>query len=258
MDGLWYIQIGTVMKRNVIEYRSKEFVKIIKRKNEILNQMRSVPKRKLKEPFQDGWVLYLMLSDENFRRKDGPARAMAVDLVAVERGTRDSKVITKMRKNLTMENARSIFTYRNWKGELSYHGPHVTSLKEKEWKALDPTVAKFFYKHERKWIMKWNGQEVTDVTYRLNMPESALKVKVKKRMVTEIGGIDPDLEAELSWLNFQLEEYYRYAPKHRSGYDPAKAPLERKHSKAAINKLKKGEIGEITEYKKLSQLKAEL
>lgn len=246
------------MKRHLIEYREKDFIKLQKRRDELWHQIRAVPKRKLKEPFQDGWTLYLVLSDEDMKRKDGEARSVAVNLVSDEYHTRNSKIISKMRKNLTMENARSLFTYRDFMGQLRYHGPNVKALKEKTWKELHPSIAKFFYRHERKYIIRWGSNEVTDVEYRLNLAESALKVRVKKRMVTEIKDIDPELQREYQWIEDQLADYYRHLPGHRNKYDPDKAPLERKHVKAAINKLIKGEIEEVTQYKKLAQLKREL
>lgn len=242
------------MKLNKYEYKEKDFVELVRRRNELWAMKRRVPKRKLKEPFQDGWTLKIHLTDEAFRRLDGPRMHKVVEMVTIPYTTRDSAKISKIRKERSVGAIKALFTFRDKDGNISYHGPHTTHIKHNEWEKLDRSLQKLFYRTEHHYVSRWGGATYVDIRYTVDIPEQYLEVTVKKRMIHELQDIDPDLEKEHSWVEAQLEEYYRTGGGYSRDIDDTRRKI-RRHTKDATKKILKGEIEEAEEYSKLSRHK---
>lgn len=228
---------------NKWELYHKQFLKHQKRYNELLKEKRRLPKRKLEEPFQDGWNVYLELNEEDLKSKNGCYMASALEACTKEWLTRDGKKISNTRKNRKFSHCRKYFQYKNWRGELCYAGPSLVSLKVNEWNELQPGVQKYFDRVEKNTVSRWGGQTHREVRYVCNIADRDLVVKIKKNIVTELRGMDPDLEREVDWLNFQMAEYWRHCPGSNGarGYRKDLPSYLRKHFKTALKKVKKGE-----------------
>lgn len=250
-------------EKHLIELTEKKYVQLSKKRDELWKREQSLPFRKLDNPYQDGWTLNIELIDEALRRKDANTMEQALLLCRNKRTciSRDSKRISQVRKTPMYLDVRPLFTSKHtlWNGTTAthYNGPEILPIKEKMYDKLDPSVKKWFSRREHTTVIKWSGQTVTNVDYILNIREHYFCVKVKKRMVTQVQDIDPLLKKEQKEVDDALEPYYRTAPGHSNWrYDEHQgAKVTRRHTHDALQKLKKGEIEEISQYSKMGKRK---
>jgi hypothetical protein len=232
------------MRNNKKELDRKKGIQLEKRLNELYEIKRKSPWTPVAQPFQEGWKLVLKLIPEAERRKDGQAMSKALEVCARDYVTRDSKVVSAVRRKSMFSDVKALLTWRDDKGKLHYNGPVMVSIKPKTYVQLPPEVAKFFYNVE-----VGKGRHIM---YKCDIPVYYITVKVKKRMVTALQNVNPDVEKEISETRKALEPYWRSCGSH---YDDhfGENKRERRHSKDAIQKVMKGEIEDVKAYKKLSK-----
>lgn len=234
---------------NKWEQWEKNAIAMQKRLGEIWKEKRAIPRTKLKEPYQDGWVVTLELNEEDERSKNGEAMSNAIINCVVSHWTRDGKRISLTRKDRKFSVARKYFHYKNWRGELSYKGPSLQRLKEKRWNQLHPSVQKYFTRVETDTVSKWGGATHTEVRYVCNIPDHDLDIRIKKNIITERSGINPILLQEEAWLDDQLEDYWRHSQGRRRYDITEHVRYLRKHFKAAMHKyLQNRELDLLAEH----------
>lgn len=243
------------MKPNLVEQEEKKYIALCKRRDEIYDIKRKIPWTKLETPIQDGWIVNLKLIPEAARREDGERMAEALALCdkefVIKKG--QSKLVSKLRKDTPFTKMREYFTFIGWDGKSYYRGPEISSIKPKVYEKLSEGVRKFFNKNVRVTTSRWGGQKHTDITYVLNIPEYYICIKIKKRMLTLVQEVDPKLLKEEAYVDRKLEPYYRTAPgssgKYWRNLDWS-ARRTRRHTKDAIQHIKKGELTSVEDYTK--------
>jgi len=248
------------MKPNKQEEQYKKYVQLMKRRQELWEIERQTSWIPIKEPYQDGWALSWKLTDQAYRRDDGPRMLIALKLCAKERVTRDAVKIGNIRKDKSYAAIKAMFTHRhiNFQGQViyKYNGPEITAIKPKLWESLHESIKKFFDKDIHIHVSRWGGATYETVTYSLNIPTHYLEVRVKKRIVTKVKDINPKIKAEKDEINMTIEhKFYEFQSRGHRHYRWDNPQTMRKHSKDAMKKLMKGEIDSPEQYSKLNKMK---
>lgn len=245
------------MKLNKKTLSSKKFRALTKRRDEISWEIYRA-KRKwkpLKEPYQDGWILYIGLREDAMRREDAPLMLEALSKIQCNTWTKDPKLVSKIRANPGLSRARMLFPKRSggWPFYNDiYNGcPSVAYLTKEKHQALPERLKSMFYVSVHTEPARWGMQERKVERYYFFIPDYYLIVKVKKRMITHVGEIDPALMKEKAEIEAQLEDYWYREPgrSERYGEDQINQPnVIRSHWRAALTKLKKNELDDVYDY----------
>lgn len=246
------------MEPNEVEKKEKEYIALRKRRDEISDIKRKLPWTKLDIPIQDGWILNLKLIPEAERREDGERMAQALAMCDkgfyIKKG--QSKLVSQLRKDTPFSKMKDYFTRVSWDGKLIYVGPEIFPIKPKDYEKLSEGMKKFFSEVVNVHTSRWGGQKHTEVKYVLNIPEYYICIKIKKRMLTMVQEIDTKLLKEEAYVDKKLEPYYRTSPgssgKRWRNIDWS-ARRVRRHSKDALQHIKKGEISSVSSYNKLNK-----
>lgn len=243
------------MKKDSIEAKEKQYIQADKRLDKIRREIHSKKWIQLKEPYQDGWTLYLGLRDDAMRRVDAPAMLKALKLVTYSATTRDPKIVSKVRGNPKLDAVRALFPHH---ADIEYnHGviggcPGIRELNDKNFERLIPEdVHHLYYSYQKYNPPQWGMQEKYTTMHVLNIPRHYVIVKVKRRLVTHIQDINPALLKEEAELENFLEPYWRTCGNRGYKWRRYKDPrLMRVHSREAIARVKKAEIEDIKEHGK--------
>jgi hypothetical protein len=181
----------------------KEYLKVNRRKWEVLGAQRNLGYEPLDEPYQKGWDAYWVL------RKDVSRRSDADDL---------QFILDNFGKDIWCDN---IF-FLKWDRSIRRYtdiNPHIRAITEREWEKLPATCKKWFkvmpiqHGHYHPW---WYTS-----TYTCVIPLHFLVKEKEPSMVTHKRVIDNLLEqewAELSDLEDRLIDYRGwYKMGHKSG-----------------------------------------
>lgn len=187
-----------IKEKKEVDY--KHFLKIQRRIKELEEIQRSIPPVKLEKPFQNGWEIDIVLSVEARRRQDYPVLQEALDFFTSKHKyhTKDSKLISSLRKNKRVSQSRYLFI-RNIDKNVYYNGPELKGIRMTDKISIPKNIVKWtrisqnFYKAGSE--MKY--YEVL----KHNIPEYLLEYRITKNMMTHQRGLDKDLESELSYLN---------------------------------------------------------
>lgn len=243
------------MKQNKQEIKEKTFINLRKRSTELRSLIRKFPFRKLEEPFQDGWTLQIELSQEGLKHKKASKFSEAMKHVRHNYVTRDPAAITKIRKNPKLKDVKQLFYYTTTTGFKSYYGPSLSSMSEKSYKDVPDDLKTIFYRVEHQTVVWRGGEPYKYYTYSLDIPEHLLIVRARKRMVTMIQDINPELLKEQAEVEGLLEEHW-LTHRHYRDEDSYRNPKNsRRHSKDAIRKIMTSDIDDIGSYKKMSKMK---
>lgn len=251
------------MKPNKQEEYYKEYVQLLKRRQEIWEIERQASYIPIKEPYQDGWTLSWRLTDEAYRRDDGPRMLEALNLCNKSYITRDAARISKVRKDKSHATVTALFTKR-WvdpAGETryAYYGAEIRAIKSKVYDSLHENIKKFFYKDIHTSVSRWGGATHETITYILNIPKHYIELRVKKRIITKIKNINPSLRGEKDEINMIIDQkFYEFQSRGQRHYRwniKNSTQTARRHSKDAIKKVMKGEIESPEQYSKLNKIK---
>ena len=144
--------------------------------------------------------------------------------------------------------------YPDHEGRMHYNGPYPKALTEKEYAKVDENLLKYFTEKIHVSTSRWGGQIHTTRTYLLNIPEYYIGIKIKKRMLTMVKDLDPELLREEAWVDDKLAPYYLSAPgsnAHKWSWSDYNTKKDRRHVKDAITHVMNGEIETPLQYKKL-------
>lgn len=217
------------MKHDKYELTHKKFLKAEKRLNEIYKEIRNLPYRELEKPYQDGWVLVIVLRDDILRSDKGPIIKALLEKFTSKFTTRNAKFITQIRQKPALSDVRKLF-YSKAGRFVYYNGPHIRDLDKREYNKLSDQQKKYFDLNiHSKWI---NREE-----YHMNLPEYYFKVKVKKLIVTHIQDIDPLLLQEQAELKSILAPYWRARGYSMGYYHWRENRAERRKSKVELTKI---------------------
>jgi hypothetical protein len=217
------------MKHDKHELTYKKFLKAEKRLNEIWKQLWKPPKLKLKEPYQRGWILTIVLRDDYNKSKRDIVSSL-LKKVTVSTIVRNPKHVSDIRKKPSLNSTR---TYLG--GNKTYwNSPYLASISQEKYDKLTPQEKKFFnldsYESDKD---RWGGKRNF---YYLDIPSHYLVVKIEKRMITHSYELDTALLQEKDELQKILAPYWR-----TSGYynwrDDFKITGERRKSKVETHKL---------------------
>lgn len=253
------------MKKDLIESREKEFIALQKRRNEILDIKRGLPWRKLDKPIQDGWIINIRLIEEALKRSDGPRMAAAVAMCDRDFTLRKNNggKISNLRKDTRFNHMRQHFMYTDYRGVTTYGGPSLYPISEKTYKELGDDMKKFFTRVEKERFMRWGGQRHVDVSYVCNVADHYFTIHIKKRMLTMIQDLDPEILKEEAFIEDKMDLMTHEGVGPWSRYsdwrDRDTLPKNmRRHSKDGIKKFIKGDLESPSDYRKLSKQKSKI
>lgn len=217
------------MKPDKHELTYKKFIKAEKRLNEIYRKMRELPYRELEKPYQDGWILIIVLRDDILRSDKGPIIKALIEKFSSKFATRNAKFITQIRQKPNLSDVRKMF-YSKYGQFIYYNGPHIRDLDKREYNKLSDQQKKYFdLSIHSKWV---NRDE-----YHMNLPEYYFRVKVKKRIITHVQDIDPLLLQEQDELRKILAPYWRANNYSMGYYHWRENRAERRRVKVELTKI---------------------
>lgn len=232
------------------EKRNKEYLKLIQRRNELYEMRRNSPRVEYDKPIQNGWRVYIRLKSDIFKRDEEKRNNMAeaVKICSHDTTIYKSDVVKAIRKTKSFFEARKIFTkYLLISNTITsvYTGPDISTIDEKKFEKLKPSVAKYFYKSISEHTSRWGGQKYTTVKYHLSLPYHYFEMRVSKNMI-KYGkrDIDPKIEKEIEEIDQIIRQRYFdiYTIGNRKYRDRY---YKRKDEKTKIKKYITGEIQEI-------------
>ncbi len=243
------------------EQQKRYYRKLRKRDKELEETKKKLPYRDLKEPIHSGWFLELNLTDKALKAKGGEQLQEALVLSRREFVTYEVKKISKIRDNKSLAEVRKLFTTSTF-FKKTYNGPGLITFSEKDFKNKIPERLRKWFREIKKddykgayRISRGSLSRTYNLYYTLDITDNELVCKVRKRILTKIKDINPDIESELKWIDTKLQPYYRglgrsYDKPWRSGKENIQN--FRKHFKANVNIFMRQEI-DILNYKKLGR-----
>lgn len=239
------------------EKKEKYFIGLVKRRDEIWEEKRKWPWRKLDKPIQDGWIASIILNKEAARRKDADRMLEAINLCKQDHQIRKNggHLVSQIRESDNFNKVRPLFLTRAWNGQIVYNGPSLNSIKPEVYEKLTEAQQKWFDEIVTQSISRWGGQIHTHVKYICNILLHHLAIKVSKRMLTQIQEIDPKLLSEEAFIKDNLQEYYRLQGYDRDWGSPEDAKVKRRHWKDAITHVIHGDIEDPKQYSKMRNKK---
>lgn len=190
------------MRPDKHEKKYRQFLKAIERLEKIKEELRNLPLRPLKTPFQRGWVVTVKLRDDISRRKEAPEIKQALELGRhhewVTRALKDVKAIRRGEKEIE---------WFDWRGRKVMRSliPDPRHMTEKVYLTLPEPIKKWFslvevYNHNNTFAFK---KAV------LVLPDYWLTLRAKPNMITHQYLKGGPLEKEEQELKTFLKEYWR-------------------------------------------------
>lgn len=226
------------MNHNKQELLEKKFRKAKKELDSLTEQMYRLPYRELKEPYQDGWWVMLTLRADILRSSKGPVLKKLIEEYSIKQRTRSVKVIQQIRRTPTLANARRVLHNKHL-----YDIAWIRDISKRKYGSIPKEQSKYFSSYI---LPKYHsiGVEI----YRLNLPEYYFIIKIKKRIITHVQDINPELLRRQAELKLILNPYWRRL-RHRDKYycQYYDNRSERRDSKVKLHNL-------LIESRQLSQL----
>lgn len=178
----------------------KKYIKARKELDNIHDQLRNTPWVELKEPYQQGWNLTVVLRDDIARSDAAPILQGILDKFGRHGSIHNPRWVTKIRKKPCIDDANQLLFKR-----LSYY-LGVQAVNSRTYSILSAQEKKYFTKCSP-FIDKYryNGYE----TYEFNLRSHYLLTKVTKRIVTHTKDINPVLLKREAELDAILAPYWR-------------------------------------------------
>jgi hypothetical protein len=221
------------------EKKYKEFIKAQDRLHKIEEELRKLPLRPLKVPFQKGWEVTIRLRDDIARRTDAPIIQKLIDL-----GYHKSYVTPKLSDVKAIRRGEKSVPYTDWRGRKGTRSliPDKRSLTEEQFKELPLSLQKYLdFDRTCTTYIKWGRK-----TYHIYLPEYWLCLKARPNIITHQHIKGGELEKEEQELKDFLDEYWR---EWCGGYGRSWLPRwrdERPTIKVAVRKFLKGETEDVS------------
>lgn len=216
------------------EKKYKSFLKMQRRLDEIEEELRKLPLRELKEPYQKGWNISIRLRDDISRREDAHIIQQIVDLGwHKERYTTDLEAVKAVRKGLKS------YICTKYKEPVSISlFPLRKDLTEEQYNNLPEKVKLNFCLDDfNERYLKYNRKY-----YYCHLPNYYTELKVRPNIITHERLKGGELESEKDFLRGKLQEFYRI---YYYGYKRINLKSERRIVRDEIQKYKKGENEDI-------------
>lgn len=224
------------MEPNKYEKRYKEFIKAINRLDEVEEELRNLPLRPLKIPFQRGWEVSIRLRDDIARRSD-------VDTIykIIELGYHEGYVTQSLNEVKAIRRGEKSIPYIDWRGRKGNRSliPTKRHITEKQYEELPESIKKYLDFDRLCEIYKKYGRK----TYSVYLPEYWLNLKARPHIVTHQYIKGGELERERDELRSFLEQYWRECG--RGYYKEDRWKDDRKKIKINLRKLIKCEIEDV-------------
>lgn len=216
------------------EKKYKSFLKMQRRLDEIEDELRKLPLRELKEPYQKGWNISIRLRDDISRREDAHIIQQIVDLGwHKENYTTDIEAVKAVRKGLKS------YICTKYKEPVSISlFPLRKDLTEEQYNNLPEKVKlNFRLDNFTERYLKYNRKY-----YYCHLPNYYTELKVRPNIITHERLKGGELESEKDFLRGKLQEFYRI---YYYGYKRINLKSERRIVRDEIQKFKKGENEDI-------------
>ncbi len=217
------------MKHDKHTLTEKKFYVARKQLDDLREEMRNLPYRKLDEPYQEGWKLIVTLRDDITRSPKGVAMQTIIDKYAKNSTSKNPKHITAIRKNPTLEAVQKFANRHVRNYEIG-----IKDITEEEYKKLPDTLKKYF-----SLVPNFTSKTVyhNQIMYECNAPTYYFVIKVHKRMITYVQDIDPVLKKKEAELKKILEPFWRTTGNGMGYYHYFDNRSERRQSKVDLSKF---------------------
>jgi len=216
------------------EKKYKTFLKMQRRLDEIEDELRKLPLRELKEPYQKGWNISIRLRDDISRREDAHIIQKIIDLGwHKEHYTTDLEAVKAVRKGLKS------YICTTYKKPLSISLiPHRKDIKEEEFNKLPNHIKQAFRLDDfSERYTKYNRKY-----YYCCLPNFYTELKVRPNIITHERLKGGELESEKDFLRNKLWLLWSiYLPSEKR----VSLKSERRITRDEIQKYKKGEKDDI-------------
>lgn len=198
---------------NKYDREYKKYLALQREQKQINEQMRNLPKVQV-EPFQKGWEVFVSLRDDILRRDDAPFLLELIDKSYHRHFVYQADKVRLIRKG----EKGVMHRYRNTPKHHSHYESFIPKRKRylvKQYEQFSEREKKYFELYED-WYNRGNKY------YQIYFPMYWLKLKVKPNIVTEINGLNPDLESrdkEIDEIIFR-KYAYKFWDNNYGGYDP--------------------------------------
>lgn len=216
------------------EKKYKSFLKMQRRLDEIEDELKKLPLRELKEPYQKGWNISIRLRDDISRREDAHIIQQIIDLGWYkERYTTDLEAVKAVRKGLKS------YICTKYKEPVSISlFPLRKDLTEEQYNNLPEKIKLNFCLDDfSERYLKYNRKY-----YYCHLPNYYTELKVRPNIITHERLKGGELESEKDFLRGKLQEFYRI---YYYGYKRINLKSERRIVRDEIQKYKKGENEDI-------------
>lgn len=227
---------------NKYEAKHKSFIKMKKRHDELWDEIRKLPLRELKEPYQKGWIITYRLRDDISRRSDAH-----LILEVLEKGWNKELYVKEIEavKAVRQGHKSYVSKHKDLNSKLISIDlrPQRKLVRKEEYEKFSDRVKEFFYldtTHEA--YLKY-GREY----YYATLPHFYTELKVRPNMITHERLKGGELEEEYEFLRDKLQEYWR----EYFGYGKYPRGSQRRETRDKIQKFKKGEADDIIINKQL-------
>lgn len=227
------------MKINKYERRYKEYLALREEIDNLREQMRKRPPIPLKEPYQDGWILYIDFRDDFKRRKDYPVYKKILDMCAYSVRTKNLKLIKRIRSNRRLDLLYNEIHPAGGGRNKFGHVPYLKSIRESQYMKLNEQERSFFSIDP--YYAKWSS--FTGNYYYCTVLRHWLVVKTKPNIITHRYDVGGDLEKRYKELQSKLDNFHEFTTNYSTSYPAYK---DRMRIRDKVQKFKKGEIEDIT------------
>jgi len=179
----------------------------------IIDKIRNLPYVELDKPIHKGWNIIHTLRQDILNRKDADILKKALVLGTYNYSLFNSNHIRQIRKgNYTYNDY--VYDYKLKKYVfINKDRRHVKDLNQDEFDKIPDNLKKYFDKRLNKY-----GR----IFYKLNFPKYYYKLKVKKRYVTKVQGLDNCLESRRSEIYNYFVKYNLWNKIHDCNYNYTK------------------------------------
>lgn len=218
---------------NKKDKKYKEYLKLVKKVDEVGTKFYRQELVKLDEPYQCGWEIIYDVREDIKRREDYPYIKELIELSYYPNYTRNVNLVRAIRrKENSFQGKRGIVLVNSClPHRKDLYKEDLVNLKLNKWYELDERHPSYIkYKRE---------------IYKLTLPSYWLVLKVKPYIVTHTRGRDAELESEYDKLRKELYfsgKYDKFIPNYGSSYPAYK---DRTKLRDSISKFKNGQIDDI-------------
>lgn len=187
------------MSKNTKRETYKEYLALQRREDKLYEEKKNLGYRELEKPIHHGYTAYLELREDVLRRtdKEGLAYQYIIKHFSTETWGKTIDFYKKSKK-----------TWYSF--DYDYVTPKIRKITEREFEALHPSIAKYFYNYKIDNKYHWGGLECR--YYTNVIPEHYVVIKVKKDYLTHQKIIDSELEREAAFVEDKISAFYNTTP----------------------------------------------